>query len=60
MKDKDDLTEKPCPCGGVAKQVITHMTPDGKMLARPMRRGWYCEKCQAWEKAILREMRVDD
>jgi hypothetical protein len=26
----------------------------------PLRRGWYCVECRAWEKAILREMAVED
>lgn len=55
-----DLTQKPCQCGGIAKQVITHISQDGKMLDRPQRRGWYCSDCKSWEKAILREMRVED
>jgi hypothetical protein len=31
---------------------------NGKIV--PIRRGWYCVECREWEKAILREMTVED
>ena len=26
----------------------------------PVRKGWYCVDCRAWEEAILRERTVDE
>lgn len=55
-----DMKKKPCPCGGTAVQVIAHIDAEGTLLPRPIRRGWYCAQCRSWEKAILREMKVEE
>jgi len=51
----DDLTTKPCRCGGVKKQLLNFISPEGTDLSVPVRAGWYCESCGEFEKAILRE-----
>jgi hypothetical protein len=53
----DDMTTKPCACGGMASEVIAYVEyPSAPPKA--IRRGWYCPDCGAWERAILREMVV--
>lgn len=53
----DDLTNKPCKCGGTMGEIIGYDdTSNGELV--PQRRGWYCVECRAWEKAILRETTV--
>ena len=32
--------------------------PEGGLI--PVRRGWYCPSCHAWEIAILRETKVEN
>ena len=54
-----DLTKKPCRCGGTMGEIIGYdERSNGKLV--PLRRGWYCVECEAWEKAILRETAVED
>lgn len=57
MISSDDLTTKPCSCGEQRTQVIGYDEVKGKMV--PARRGWYCVKCREWEKAILRETKIE-
>ena len=55
----NDLTQKPCPCGGVATEVIrvNHRVTDNKLV--PYRYGWECPSCKASEKAIGRETWIE-
>lgn len=53
-----DLTKKPCACGGEMGEVIGFKLLYEANNNSPIRKGWYCVKCKAWEKAILREMNV--
>ncbi len=47
----DDLKTITCPkCGEKAKEVIH--------AEKNIRRGWYCTKCQHFEKALFRERKV--
>jgi len=56
---QDEMQSKPCKCGGTAEEVIGFdHKPEGGLI--PVRRGWYCPSCHAWEKAILRETKVDE
>jgi len=55
----DDLSQKPCPCGDIAGEVIrfNHRSTDDTYVM--YRDGWRCPECQAFEKAILRERVID-
>jgi len=55
----DDLSQKPCPCGDIAGEVIgfNHRSTDDTYV--PYRVGWYCPECHAFEQAILRERVID-
>ena len=55
-----DLKTKPCGCGAVKEQIIGFHpsgVPDSDLV--PVRKGWYCFSCKAWEDAILRERTVE-
>ncbi len=54
-----DLSEKPCPCGETAGEVIgfNHRSTDDTYV--PYRVGWYCPECKHFEQAILREREID-
>ena len=54
-----DLTKKPCACGGEMTEIIGFTTLHNSGLA-PVRKGWYCVDCKAWETAILRETAVEN
>lgn len=43
----EDLSSKPCLCGGKMAEVIN--------AEKGYRVGWWCPKCNAWDKAIGRE-----
>jgi hypothetical protein len=51
----EDLSEKPCPCGETAGEVIgfNHRSTDDTYV--PYRVGWYCPECKHFEQAIGRE-----
>ena len=53
-----DFTKKPCICGGEMGEVIGFKLLYEASNNSPIRKGWYCVECQAWEDAILREMIV--
>jgi len=55
----EDLSEKPCPCGKTAGEVIgfNHRSTDDTYV--PYRVGWYCPECHHFEQAILREREID-
>jgi len=47
-----ELEEIYCPkCGKIAKQVI--------LAEKNIRRGWYCDHCEHFEKAIFRERTLE-
>ena len=55
----DDLSEKPCKCGGILGEIIgvdTRLTDGAKILVR---RRWWCQDCNATEEAIGRERVVN-
>lgn len=54
-----DLTKKPCACGGEMTEIIGFTTLHNSELS-PVRKGWYCVDCKAWETAILRETAVEN
>lgn len=45
---------KQCKCGVVMEEVIGY---DDK--ERPVRAGWYCRECKAFDRAILRETKIE-
>jgi hypothetical protein len=47
MLIKDVMETKPCKCGSTLEQIIN--------AEQKVRVGWWCRKCDAFEKAILRE-----
>jgi hypothetical protein len=53
-----DLTKKPCVCGGEMGEIIGFLPKHESEDMTPVRKGWYCVDCKAWEDAILREMTV--
>ena len=55
----DDLTQKPCRCGGVATEVIKLNRRSTDDTLQPYRSGWECLDCKASEKAIGRETWID-
>jgi hypothetical protein len=55
-----DLTKKPCACGGEMGQIIGFETLHDSEDRIPVRKGWYCVDCRAWEEAILRERTVEN
>jgi len=55
-----DLTKKPCACGGEMGQIIGFILRPSDEDLTPVRKGWYCVECRAWEDAILRETAVED
>lgn len=55
----EDLSQKPCRCGGILGEIIgvdTRSTDGAKILVR---RRWWCQDCNAVEEAIGRERVVD-
>ena len=56
----DDLSNKPCRCGGVMGQIIgfDERVTDGAQV--PVRRSWWCQSCNAVEVAIGRERVVTE
>ena len=58
-KQMEDLSQKPCRCGGILGEIIgvdTRLTDGAKILVR---RRWWCQDCNAVEEAIGRERVVD-
>lgn len=55
----EDLSNKPCRCGGIMDEVIgfNERVTDGQMVK--YRVCWYCPKCHSVEKAIGREKVVE-
>lgn len=50
----------PCKCGHKKVEVIGFETSPVKKTLVPVRKGWYCVECHAWEDAILRETVVEN
>ena len=41
-------------------QIIGFVPRPSDEGMRPVRKGWYCVECRAWEDAILRETAVEN
>jgi len=55
-----DLTKKPCDCGGEMGQIVGFVPRPSSEGLTPVRKGWYCVECRAWEDAILRETTIEN
>lgn len=49
------LMPKQCQCGVLMKEVIGYDRKE-----HPLRAGWYCIECKSFDKAILRETKVEE
>ena len=55
----DNLSEKPCRCGGTMGEVIGFNHRQTDDTYQMYRVGWYCTECHNFDKAILRERVID-
>ena len=55
----DNLSKKPCNCGGTLGEVIGHRERSTDGVQVPWRVCWYCPDCKAVEKAVGRETYID-
>ena len=46
---------KQCQCGAPMEEVIGYDDRE-----HPVRAGWYCIECKSFDKAILRETKVEE
>lgn len=55
----EDLTEKPCKCGGTMGEILgfVERSTDGENV--PYRRLWWCQECNAEDYCTGREMYVE-
>jgi len=56
----EDMTKVPCACGKEKEEIIGYVPDPKNDTVIPVRKGWYCVDCKAWETAILRETTVEN
>ena len=55
----DDLSTKPCSCGGTLGEVIGFQERSTDGVQVPYRVCWWCQDCDTTEKAVGRETHID-
>jgi len=55
----DDLSTRPCKCGGTLGEVIGFQERSTDGVQVPYRVCWWCQDCDTTEKAVGRETHID-